>query len=79
MRVFRQNERKMFRVFREVIRYFFFWWIVLMIAYGYREPDAHLLSTSMEATFAQLGRENDHFSFNRGSMDDLYKVSFITH
>ena len=50
-----------------------------MIAYGYREPDAHLLSTSMEATFAQLGRENDHFSFNRGSIDDLYKVSFITH
>ena len=64
----------MYQVIREVMQYLFFWWIVLMIAYGYREPDAHRLSTSMEKTFLNLGNENSSFTFQRDSEYDLFKV-----
>lgn len=69
----------MFGVCREVLQFFFFWWIVLMIAYGHREPDAHILSTSMEKTFTDLSNDSEEFHFKRGMLKhDIFMVRIFT-
>lgn len=48
-----------------------------MIAYGHREPDAHILSTSMEKTFTDLGNDSAEFHFKRGMLKhDIFMVCF---
>ena len=45
------NERKMHSVIREIVLYFLFVWMVLLIAYGHRDPYAHFMTQNMENTF----------------------------
>lgn len=45
------KERKMHSVIREIVFYLLFVWIVLLIAYGHRDPYAHFMTQNMENTF----------------------------
>ena len=48
-RLFR--ERKMHSVIREIVLYLMFVWIVLLVAYGHRDPYAHFMTQNMENSF----------------------------
>ena len=41
----------MHSVIREIVFYFMFVWVVLLIAYGHRDPYAHFMTQNMENTF----------------------------
>ena len=45
------KERKMHSVIREIVFYFLFVWVVLLIAYGHRDPYAHFMTQNIENTF----------------------------
>ena len=47
-----------------------------MIAYGHREPDAHLLTTSMSNMFVSSAG-SDNWTFNGDGNEDLYKVGVL--
>lgn len=78
------NERKMHSVIREIVLYFLFVWMVLLIAYGHRDPYAHFMTQNMENTFVghqdSLGyRDEDKLISNKPDVGDdeikLYDVS----
>ena len=78
------NERKMHSVIREIVFYFLFVWMVLLIAYGHRDPYAHIMAQNIENTFVghrdSLGyRDEDKIISKKpeGGDDDikLYDVS----
>lgn len=78
------KERKMHSVIREIVFYFLFVWMVLLIAYGHRDPYAHFMTQNMENTFVgyqeSLGhREEDKISSRKPAEADdaikLYDVS----
>lgn len=78
------NERKMHSVIREIVLYFLFVWMVLLIAYGHRDPYAHFMTQNMENTFVghqdSLGyRDEDKLISNKLDVGDddikLYDVS----
>ena len=67
------NERKMHSVIREIVLYFLFVWVVLLIAYAHRDPYAHFLTQNMENTFIgyqeSLGhREEDKINTRKPAM-----------
>ena len=41
-------------VIREIVLYLLFVWMVLLIAYGHRDPYAHFMTQNMEDTFVGL-------------------------
>ena len=45
------KERKMHSVIREIVFYFLFVWVVLLIAYAHRDPYAHHMTQNMENLF----------------------------
>ena len=47
-RIRRFKERKMFSVIREIALYAMFVWVVLVIAYGHRDPNSHVLNQGIE-------------------------------
>lgn len=74
----------MHSVIREIVFYFLFVWMVLLIAYGHRDPYAHFMTQNMENTFVgyqeSLGhREEDKISSRKPAEADdaikLYDVS----
>ena len=78
------KERKMHAVIREIVFFFMFVWVVLLIAYGHRDPYAHFMTQNMENTFVghqeSLGpREEDKISTKKPAGDNdgikLYDVS----
>ena len=78
------NERKMHSVIREIVLYFLFVWMVLLIAYGHRDPYAHFMTQNMENTFVghqdSLGyRDEDKIISDKPEVGDddikLYDVS----
>ena len=76
-------------VIREIVLYFLFVWVVLLIAYGHRDPNAHFMTQNMENMF--VGRQEPlalREDEKRGKTDDngdlkFFDVStvtiFITH
>ena len=80
------NERKMHSVIREIVFYFLFVWMVLLIAYGHRDPYAHFMTQNMENTFVghqdSLGyRDEDKIISKKPEVGDdvikLYDVSIM--
>lgn len=78
------NERKMHSVIREIVFYLLFVWMVLLIAYGHRDPYAHFMTQNMENTFVghqdSLGyRDEDKIISKKSEEADdaikLYDVS----
>ena len=79
------KERKMHSVIREIVFYFLFVWVVLLIAYAHRDPYAHHMTQNMENHFVgnydSLGyRDEDKIDVKRSTASQnngikLYEVS----
>lgn len=79
------KERKMHSVIREIVFYFLFVWVVLLIAYAHRDPYAHHMTQNMENLFVgnydSLGyRDEDKIDVKRSTASQnnyikLYEVS----
>lgn len=79
------KERKMHSVIREIVFYFLFVWVVLLIAYAHRDPYAHHMTQNMENLFVgnydSLGyRDEDKIDVKRNTASQnngikLYEVS----
>ena len=65
-RVVRFKERKMYSVIREILFYFLFVWIVLMIAYGHRDPYAHFMTGNLQDMFVGHGEIGEELQGGRG-------------
>ncbi|XP_032242532.2 polycystin-1 isoform X2 [Nematostella vectensis] len=54
-RLQRFKERKMFEVIQEILFYALFVWVVLVVAYGHRDPNAHVMNQGLEDVFSGRG------------------------
>ena len=66
------KERKMHLVIREIVFYFLFVWVVLLIAYAHRDPYSHFMTQNMENLFVgnydSLGyRDEDKIDVKRST------------
>ena len=51
----RYKEMKMWDVMREITFYAFFLWIVMVISYSFREPEAYLIKRNVETMLVHQG------------------------
>ena len=79
------KERKMHSVLREIVFYFLFVWMVLLIAYGHRDPYAHFMTQNMEYTFVGRHespgvREDDRHetAIKKNDGDDTIKLADVS-
>jgi hypothetical protein len=54
-RILRFKERKMISVIREIVMYAMFVWVVLLIAYGHKDPNAHALNQGIKNMLTGTG------------------------
>ncbi len=59
-RELRVQEIKMYDIFREVLFYCIFLWLLLMVSYNFRDPNSQLLKQSLKNTVTDQGLEHIH-------------------
>lgn len=64
----------MYDVIREVIFYAFFLWVLMVVSYGFRDPNAFFLKKNLHFHFVDAGLSNIRTST---AHTDLSKVSLI--
>lgn len=78
------KERKMHSVIREIVFYFLFVWVVLLIAYGHRDPYAHFMTQNMENTFVGrhespgLREDDRHETTDKHDGNDIIKLADVS-
>ena len=75
----------MHSVIREIVFYFLFVWVVLLIAYGHRDPYAHFMTQNIENTFvghqeSPGAREDDKHEANikKSAGDDIVRLTDVS-
>ncbi|XP_055954867.1 uncharacterized protein LOC126810750 isoform X1 [Patella vulgata] len=68
-RIQRLNEIKMWEIVREIVFYAFFLWILMVISYRNRSPDAYYYKDSLQKTFIENTETNHWFSKVRNTAE----------
>ena len=63
------KELKMYDILREVLFYALFLWILMVVSYGFRDPNAFFMKTALYHTYVDAGLKQ----FGEGD-NDLSKV-----
>ncbi|XP_023225224.1 uncharacterized protein LOC111626157 [Centruroides sculpturatus] len=58
----REKELKMAAIIKEIFSYVFFLWILIILSYGNRDPNAFFLKTNLENAFIKKGDPNIDFT-----------------
>ena len=67
----RLKEIKMTVILKEIASYLFFLWILIVLSYGNRDPNAYLMKEMIQKTFIDGANSGESFS-NVKSTEDLY-------
>ena len=51
----RLKEIQMYDILREILFYCFFLWILMVISYGFRDPNAHVMKDHITNEFISIG------------------------
>ena len=61
----RMKEVKMWDVIKEIASYFIYLWVLLVLSYGNRDPNAYLLKSGFEGSLLRFG--DDDFDYRKAS------------